>query len=359
MLARIPGRVPLVSHFQIVSRTVYSAVMSIDELERRYVRLLRWYPPPDRVRLGDELLDTLLASTRPGQKRPTAHERRALILGGLRARTRSNGHRTARETWAHGLQLALVTALMLQVLSAANSWQQTTAPEYAAVALLLLAAVPLVHRGWFVPALLPVLAAALAPAEVTIWTVVLVATAGIAVLFAALRSAVATLGILAGAAVLHAVTDPFTAARDPRFSTFAVAIGIAVLATALRPAHPQRSAWWFALLLLAPAHHATQSWQLADLLADPAAEYAVDVALTVLWLALPVATLAWAVVDPRAAAAAACFAALIVVSSLAGLGWLAHGADAGFFAETVTWSALPFLLLTTGAAQAAARHARL
>ncbi len=57
-----------------------------DELERRYRRLLRFYPATYRRERADEIIDTLLQGAQPGQRRPGFRDTIALATGGLRAR---------------------------------------------------------------------------------------------------------------------------------------------------------------------------------------------------------------------------------------------------------------------------------
>jgi hypothetical protein len=58
-------------------------------LERRYRRLLAWYPAQHRHAHGDEMVGVLLASARDGQRRPRASDALDLALGGLRIRARA------------------------------------------------------------------------------------------------------------------------------------------------------------------------------------------------------------------------------------------------------------------------------
>jgi hypothetical protein len=58
-------------------------------LERRYRRLLAWYPSAHRSSHGDEMIGVLLASAGDGQRRPHLADAVNLIGGGLRIRLRS------------------------------------------------------------------------------------------------------------------------------------------------------------------------------------------------------------------------------------------------------------------------------
>lgn len=57
-------------------------------LERRYRRLLAWYPPGHRAAFGDEMLGVLMAASNGGS-RPGLRDTLDLILGGLRTRFRA------------------------------------------------------------------------------------------------------------------------------------------------------------------------------------------------------------------------------------------------------------------------------
>ncbi|MFC5002825.1 hypothetical protein ACFPIJ_33980 [Dactylosporangium cerinum] len=59
-----------------------------NELERRYRRLLRWYPRAFRKDVGAELVTTLLDAAEPGQRRPSRRAVADLVKGGLRQRFR-------------------------------------------------------------------------------------------------------------------------------------------------------------------------------------------------------------------------------------------------------------------------------
>ncbi len=58
-------------------------------LERRYRRLLAWYPAQHRHAHGEEMIGVLLASARDGQRRPRRSDALDLAFGGLRIRIRA------------------------------------------------------------------------------------------------------------------------------------------------------------------------------------------------------------------------------------------------------------------------------
>ncbi len=64
-----------------------------EELERRYRRWLRWYPPAFRREYGAEILGVLLAGAREGQRRPATAECVDLMANGLRMRMRPRASR--------------------------------------------------------------------------------------------------------------------------------------------------------------------------------------------------------------------------------------------------------------------------
>jgi hypothetical protein len=61
----------------------------VPDLERRYRRLLAWYPSGYRSRHGEEMIGVLIASAHEGQRRPQPAEALDLIAGGLRIRLRA------------------------------------------------------------------------------------------------------------------------------------------------------------------------------------------------------------------------------------------------------------------------------
>jgi hypothetical protein len=68
----------------------------IADLERRYRRLLAWYPPEFRRENGQEILAVLMAGARDGQRRPGLAESADLIRGGVWMRLRPGVPRSAR-----------------------------------------------------------------------------------------------------------------------------------------------------------------------------------------------------------------------------------------------------------------------
>jgi hypothetical protein len=250
-------------------------------LDRRYGRLLRCYPAGYRADFAEEILDTLLASARPGQRWPDVRQSAALLTAAVRLRLGSRG-RTARETWAQGLQLTVV-GFLAQSLAMRLWFDVLTYPAGSilsrvasfgrtgiASSVLMLLALPLVLWGRFVPA------AAL------MWA----ATAG-TFLFGQFRG-------------ISLFVDPPEymkgALIGPWVWFLAAAVALTVLATVLRPADRRRSpGWLLALLALEVANlvpEAMPVWGDLPYLAR------LGVALLV-----PLLCAAWAFLDTRAATA--------------------------------------------------------
>lgn len=78
-------------------------------LERRYRRLLAWYPPAHRREHADEMTGVLLAAARPGQRRPGLADSASLLCGGLRVRARASLRDHSDPGWRDALAVASVT----------------------------------------------------------------------------------------------------------------------------------------------------------------------------------------------------------------------------------------------------------
>ena len=85
-------------------------------LERRYRRLLRWYPPSYRDRHGEEILGVLMAAARPGQRRPGARQSLDLLWSALQIRIRTVLRGAGSEPWAAALALTGVVLPLLMLL---------------------------------------------------------------------------------------------------------------------------------------------------------------------------------------------------------------------------------------------------
>jgi hypothetical protein len=94
--------------------------MSDAALERRYRRLLAWFPAEHRHTYGEEMIGVLLASAPDGQGRPAPGDVADLVSSGLRTRLRNwSGVRKIDPKWADALAAFTVAApiLMLAYLS--------------------------------------------------------------------------------------------------------------------------------------------------------------------------------------------------------------------------------------------------
>ncbi|MGP3916724.1 hypothetical protein [Nonomuraea sp. 10N515B] len=79
-------------------------------LERRYRRLLTWYPKDHRARHEEEMLAVLLAASAPGQSRPSGRDAFDLVRGGLAIRLRRVAPPGSRRHWRAAVDLAALLA---------------------------------------------------------------------------------------------------------------------------------------------------------------------------------------------------------------------------------------------------------
>jgi hypothetical protein len=92
--------------------------LDVSLLVRRTRLLLRFYPPSYRARRGEEILDTLLETTRPGRGWPPAREVASVIGGGLRARRAANLRQGLGASLHH---VGILAAAMIMVQNPAAS----------------------------------------------------------------------------------------------------------------------------------------------------------------------------------------------------------------------------------------------
>lgn len=85
----------------------------MSELERRYRRLLAWYPPEHRRVHEDEMIGVLLAGAREGQRWPGLREAADLIRGAIRIRIRAVGRGPGDQRWQDALAVLSVVAPVL------------------------------------------------------------------------------------------------------------------------------------------------------------------------------------------------------------------------------------------------------
>lgn len=84
--------------------------MTAAQLERRYRRLLAWYPAAHRGTYGEEMIGVLLASTPADQDRPSKADALDLIGGGLRTRLRQLRAGGGNPAWRDALAVFSVVA---------------------------------------------------------------------------------------------------------------------------------------------------------------------------------------------------------------------------------------------------------
>ncbi|MGH3155673.1 MAG: hypothetical protein ACRDNF_03715 [Streptosporangiaceae bacterium] len=87
-------------------------------LERRYRRLLAWYPPRFRAERGDEMLAVLLASAREGQRRPSVLDAVDVLKSSLRIRLRYLRSGPGNQAWAGNLAVFAVLAPLFLLVAA-------------------------------------------------------------------------------------------------------------------------------------------------------------------------------------------------------------------------------------------------
>ena len=86
---------------------------SVARLERRYRRLLAWFPAEHRNVYGEEMIGVLMASAPEGEDRPSTAEAIDLIGGGLRARLGRLRTGDGNQHWRHALAVFSVIAPFL------------------------------------------------------------------------------------------------------------------------------------------------------------------------------------------------------------------------------------------------------
>ncbi|MEV0201625.1 hypothetical protein [Nonomuraea sp. NPDC050691] len=88
-------------------------------LEKRYRRLLAWYPKRHRATYEEEMVAVLLAGSDPGRRWPGARDTFDLLRGGLAVWLRHAGGAESRRHWHEALAVAaLVAPIALLVLKA-------------------------------------------------------------------------------------------------------------------------------------------------------------------------------------------------------------------------------------------------
>ena len=194
--------------------------LEVPLLARHTRLLLRCYPKAYRAHRGEEILDTLLETTRPGQGWPPAREVASVIGGGLRARRAANMNQGLRAGLRHvGILAAATIVAEVPAVWLFEVGQHITGPS--------LPSVPPVVPGLTLESLLVVTAlaaawcgrrwpVAVAAAAVTVATVaVLAAAASHVVVRGGTTSTVAGMGVLAALALMILVPLTKRAGRPP------------------------------------------------------------------------------------------------------------------------------------------------
>ena len=104
-------------------------------LERRYRRLLAWFPAEHRREYGEEMISVLLASTPQGRRRPRPADAFDLMTGGLRARLRRRGGGLSDAHWPDALAVCSVAlpVTLLAALAVNYLWNLLPALDFYAV----------------------------------------------------------------------------------------------------------------------------------------------------------------------------------------------------------------------------------
>ena len=87
-------------------------------LESRYRRLLKLYPEQFRKEREDEMVTTLLDTSRPGQKWPSARETASLAVNALQTRSWLRSGGTTPGLWIQGLRLGCIYMLATSAIHA-------------------------------------------------------------------------------------------------------------------------------------------------------------------------------------------------------------------------------------------------
>ena len=262
-----------------------------DVLQRRYRRLLRIYPATYRAERSDEIVDTLMQASAPGQRRPRARDAWALVAGGLRARAgvdrRDRIVMTVRASVRLGLLLFLADVAVYNLVNSYGSiarWvrygsgQALLPPERSGLAIGVLAAatVLLLWHGRRVVGLVT-----------------------------------GTLAAVVGLVNIPGVVHTSMAGLD-RYIVPVAVLGLFAV-TVRRGEQPLPRSWAWALVFVVLARDIWPAFQWSG----PA--WLTSTAMTlILGYTVPVILLAWLVIDARPAAGYAVFAVLSFTADLGG-----------------------------------------
>lgn len=132
-----------------------SGVSDMAALERRYRRLLVWYPAEHRRVHAEEMVGVLLASARNGQRRPSLADALDLIKGGIQTRLRPAHHDGLDDGWRDTLAIASIAmptiiALLYAVIFAWTAYHRVGDPAAG-----MPVAMTAVLAGWLLLVVLP------------------------------------------------------------------------------------------------------------------------------------------------------------------------------------------------------------
>jgi hypothetical protein len=104
-------------------------------LERRYRRLLVWFPAEHRREYAEEMISVLLASTPEGRRRPRLADAFDLMTGGLRARLSRRGAGLSDAHWPDALAVCSValSVTLLAALAVSYLWNLLPALDFYGV----------------------------------------------------------------------------------------------------------------------------------------------------------------------------------------------------------------------------------
>jgi hypothetical protein len=91
-------------------------------LERRYRRLLEWYPAEYRRAYGEEMIGVLMAAASDGSKRPGLAGAFDLIRGGLRARLQAGWRTLASADWPDALAVCSIAVPVILLGYFVSQW---------------------------------------------------------------------------------------------------------------------------------------------------------------------------------------------------------------------------------------------
>jgi hypothetical protein len=248
-------------------------------LERRYRRLLAWFPVEHRREYGEEMIGVLLASAPEGRRRPRLADAFDLMTGGLRARFRRRGGGLVDAHWPDSLAVCSVglPVMLLAALAVNYLWNLLPALDFYGVSdfylpVLALALPPLIALRYRRTAAVAALVAAawfwfLLLRSLTVWIDGLEASYCVALLVQVIalagspgpRRAAAIMnwktwlvlsaaGITMGAASVYYPWSLLTWQAAAAVVAFLAAVGAGLVVTLARPV-----ALWLLLLLAVPA----------------------------------------------------------------------------------------------------------